>query len=231
MPHTGNGHSAGDRGLPQIALARAQGRGLVDRQAVRLRARAGRDGDPHVDFAHRHRRQSRPVRRLALSRAGDHGAVPHHDIRRGAPVPGGLRAGCEGDRRRGDVSTSSPITTRVPAEIARLRARHPAIVVYDCHSIRSAIPRLFAGDAAEFQHRHQQRRELPGGADRSGSRGCAMPERLLARDQRPLQRRLHDPPPRPPGARACTPCRWSSPAADTCASPPARSTPATGRAP
>ena len=31
-------------------------------------------------------------------------------------------------------------------EIARLRARNPAIVLYDCHSIRSRIPRLFPGE-------------------------------------------------------------------------------------
>jgi N-formylglutamate deformylase len=30
-------------------------------------------------------------------------------------------------------------------QIVRLRTRHRAIVLYDCHSIRSAIPRLFAG--------------------------------------------------------------------------------------
>jgi len=33
----------------------------------------------------------------------------------------------------------------VRAQIARLRARHRTVVVYDCHSIRSVIPRLFAG--------------------------------------------------------------------------------------
>ena len=31
-------------------------------------------------------------------------------------------------------------------EAARLRASHPQIVVYDCHSIRSVIPRLFDGE-------------------------------------------------------------------------------------
>jgi N-formylglutamate deformylase len=30
-------------------------------------------------------------------------------------------------------------------ELARLRQRHPKVVLYDCHSIRSQIPRLFAG--------------------------------------------------------------------------------------
>lgn len=36
------------------------------------------------------------------------------------------------------------------SEIARLRAKHPRIVVYDCHSIRSRIPRLFEGDLPNF---------------------------------------------------------------------------------
>jgi N-formylglutamate deformylase len=35
-------------------------------------------------------------------------------------------------------------------EIARLRAQHAAVVVYDCHSIRSRIPRLFAGQLPNF---------------------------------------------------------------------------------
>lgn len=35
-------------------------------------------------------------------------------------------------------------------EIARLRTRHARVVVYDCHSIRSRIPRLFAGRLPNF---------------------------------------------------------------------------------
>jgi len=38
-----------------------------------------------------------------------------------------------------------PYHAAVAAELARLRALHPAVVLYDCHSIRSLIPRLFAG--------------------------------------------------------------------------------------
>jgi formiminoglutamase len=34
--------------------------------------------------------------------------------------------------------------------IARLRALHPAIVVYDAHSIRSRVPRLFDGELPQF---------------------------------------------------------------------------------
>lgn len=35
-------------------------------------------------------------------------------------------------------------------EIARLRAVHPQVVLYDAHSIRSRIPRLFEGELAQF---------------------------------------------------------------------------------
>ena len=35
-------------------------------------------------------------------------------------------------------------------EITRLRQTHPRIVLYDCHSIRSVIPRLFAGKLPHF---------------------------------------------------------------------------------
>ncbi|PRH88020.1 N-formylglutamate deformylase [Labrys okinawensis] len=35
-------------------------------------------------------------------------------------------------------------------EVARLRGRHRNIVVYDCHSIRSVIPRLFEGTLPQF---------------------------------------------------------------------------------
>jgi N-formylglutamate deformylase len=36
-----------------------------------------------------------------------------------------------------------PYHDALAAEIARLRESHPAVVLYDCHSIRSVIPRLF----------------------------------------------------------------------------------------
>jgi N-formylglutamate deformylase len=43
-----------------------------------------------------------------------------------------------------------PYHQAVARQIARLRALHPAIVVYDCHSIRSQIPRLFEGTLPHF---------------------------------------------------------------------------------
>ena len=43
-----------------------------------------------------------------------------------------------------------PYHHALTAEIARLRSRHRAVVLYDCHSIRSRIPRLFAGELPNF---------------------------------------------------------------------------------
>lgn len=43
-----------------------------------------------------------------------------------------------------------PYHAALADEIARLRTRHPRVVVYDCHSIRSVIPRLFDGELPQF---------------------------------------------------------------------------------
>lgn len=44
----------------------------------------------------------------------------------------------------------APYHAALAAETARLRALHPAVVVYDAHSIRSVIPRLFEGELPQF---------------------------------------------------------------------------------
>jgi N-formylglutamate deformylase len=43
-----------------------------------------------------------------------------------------------------------PYHAALRAEIERLRAHHTHVVVYDCHSIRSVIPRLFEGTLPHF---------------------------------------------------------------------------------
>lgn len=43
-----------------------------------------------------------------------------------------------------------PYHAALDAEVARLRAAHGRVVVYDCHSIRSVIPRLFDGRLPAF---------------------------------------------------------------------------------
>jgi formiminoglutamase len=43
-----------------------------------------------------------------------------------------------------------PYHATLRAEIERLRAQHAHVVVYDCHSIRSIVPRLFDGTLPHF---------------------------------------------------------------------------------
>ena len=43
-----------------------------------------------------------------------------------------------------------PYHAALAAEIDRLKAKHACIALYDCHSIRSVIPRLFEGELPEF---------------------------------------------------------------------------------
>jgi formiminoglutamase len=43
-----------------------------------------------------------------------------------------------------------PYHAALRTEIERLRARHGHVVIYDCHSIRSVIPRLFEGTLPHF---------------------------------------------------------------------------------
>lgn len=58
------------------------------------------------------------------------------------PSPG------EVDRRR--ATYFAPYHVAIETEIARLRAVHEKIVLYDCHSIRSVLPRLFDGTLPVF---------------------------------------------------------------------------------
>lgn len=44
----------------------------------------------------------------------------------------------------------APYHAAIRHQIERLRRKHPAIVLYDCHSIRSVIPRLFDGELPVF---------------------------------------------------------------------------------
>lgn len=43
-----------------------------------------------------------------------------------------------------------PYHEALAAEIGRLRGKHPRVALYDCHSIRSVIPRLFEGELPLF---------------------------------------------------------------------------------
>jgi formiminoglutamase len=51
--------------------------------------------------------------------------------------------GAEAAQRR--ATWFDPYHATLYAELARLRARHPRVVLYDAHAIRSRVPRLFPG--------------------------------------------------------------------------------------
>lgn len=48
------------------------------------------------------------------------------------------------------ASFFQPYHTALRIELARLRVAHPKVVLYDCHSIRSQLPRLFPGTLPVF---------------------------------------------------------------------------------
>lgn len=62
--------------------------------------------------------------------------------------PGATPDAAEIERRR--AAYFAPYHAALGAEIARLRAVHPHIVLYDAHSIRSHVPRLFDGELPQF---------------------------------------------------------------------------------
>ncbi len=63
-------------------------------------------------------------------------------------VPGGEPDAAEiADRRS---SYFEPYHAAIASEIARLRRKHSTVVLYDCHSIRSVVPRLFGGVLPNF---------------------------------------------------------------------------------
>jgi formiminoglutamase len=55
-----------------------------------------------------------------------------------------------GEIARRRAAYFEPYHAALAAEVARLRAEHPRVVVYDAHSIRSRIPRLFDGVLPQF---------------------------------------------------------------------------------
>ncbi|SFF98651.1 formiminoglutamase [Novosphingobium sp. CF614] len=67
----------------------------------------------------------------------------------GQPLHAGAGPGpAEIARRRS--TWFDPYHAALAAELARLRASHPRVVLYDAHSIRSRIPRLFEGELPQF---------------------------------------------------------------------------------
>ena len=139
-------HSPRHRGALRLAVARPQGCRLVDRPALRVRARSGRHHHPHRHLAHRHRRQPRP------SGVSLYPGPEHHRAGARRPPSTASRCGSRAWRPMPPRSsgatppTSPPIMPRSPPR-SRACARGIArVALYDCHSIRSIIPRLFPGE-------------------------------------------------------------------------------------
>ena len=102
------------------------------------------------DLADGDRRQPRPVRQLALPRPGDDRALP--DARR-STASRSIKAASEPDAaevERRKARWFVPYHEALSAELDRLRGVHEQVVLYDCHSIRSAVPRLFEGILPHF---------------------------------------------------------------------------------
>jgi N-formylglutamate deformylase len=60
----------------------------------------------------------------------------------------GVPSEAEIDRRR--AAYFDPYHAALSDELRRLRAQHPRVVLYDAHSIRSHVPRLFDGELPQF---------------------------------------------------------------------------------
>ena len=93
-----------------------------------------------------------------------------------------------------------PYHRAIDLELTRLRGQHPKVVLYDCHSIRSRVPRLLYRHAAELQPGHILGGQLRARAHRGG-RGRVRCQRFHARDQRPFPGRVHVAPLRAARAR------------------------------
>ena len=123
--------------------------GLAARRALRFRCVPRRNIGADTALALDHRRQSRSKRRLALSWPSDHGLVPTTTFD-GEPLyrPGVKPDAADiADRRR---LYFDPYHAALAGEIVRLRQKHQRVALFDAHSIRSVIPRLFDGELPVF---------------------------------------------------------------------------------
>ena len=198
------------------SVARAEGRRLAARRALRFCRAARRDGRAHEAFALDHRRQSRPKRGIALPRAGDDRLVPDHDLRRRAALSGAASAGRGRDRR------TAPPLLRSVSRGAQRRDRSLAPDIQARRAVRRpfdslAHPPAFRRRAAGVQPRDQFGRKLqiPDFARQSGRRSR---RRTKAWSSTGGSRAAGSPAPTASRTRASRPCSSSSPAAPTCRS-------------
>jgi N-formylglutamate deformylase len=93
-----------------------------------------------------------------------------------------------------------PYHAALRAEIDRLRAIHPTVVLYEAHSIRSHVPRLFDGELAQFNLGTNSGQSCADALTAAVEAACDASGRS-PRHQRPFQGRLDHTPLRPAGER------------------------------
>ena len=81
---------------------------------------------------------------------GDDGALPDRRPSTASRSTGRARAGRGGDRGAARVLLRPVSRARSPARSRGCATAHARVVLYDCHSIRSVIPRLFDGELPHF---------------------------------------------------------------------------------
>ena len=69
-----------------------------------------------------------------------------------------------------------PYHHALAGEIGRLRKQHARVALYDCHSIRSAIPRLFSGELPVFNIGTNKGARVRGNICISRLRRCTVPD-------------------------------------------------------
>ena len=129
-------------------MAGAEGCRLAARRTLRFRRAAGRDHHPDAPVALDHRRQSRPERRLLYPGQATTELCPTTTFD-GEPLYRGAAPDAAeiAERRR---AYFDPYHAALAAEIARLKERFARVALFDAHSIRSRIPRLFEGELPVF---------------------------------------------------------------------------------
>ena len=114
------------------------------------------------------------------------------------------------------------------AKLTRLQRAHARVVLYDCHSIRSYVPRLFDGELPQFNIGTNDGTTCDPAAEQQRSSPSARQSGFSHVAQRPLQGRLDHAPLRADPQTASTPSRWSSPCRGYLREPPGDISPATG---
>ena len=174
LPHTGTDIPADiEARLVSSWLARKDADWWVDR-LYDFAAELDATIDRARPLAHGHRRQSRPVRRLALSGPGDDRAVPHHHFRWRAALSRRPRSGRRGDRDRRALFFD-PYHAALAGEIERLRAAVTRVVALRRPLDPLAVPRLFDGELPHFNIGTNGGASCDPAADRGGRAPSAAP--------------------------------------------------------